>query len=63
MTINNKYHFGQIVYLVTDEEQCQRIVTGYIIRPQSAILYMLTCGTAETNHYEIEISPEKNILI
>lgn len=54
---------GRIVYLRTDEEQKQRIVTGYIIRPGSALLYMLTCGTTETNHYAIEISSKKNILI
>jgi len=63
MTIDTQYPMGRIVYLCTDEEQKQRIVTGYIIRPGSALLYMLTCGTTETNHYAMEISKDKNILI
>lgn len=63
MTINNKYHFGQIVYLLTDEEQKQRIVIGIKVNPGNTLLYYLGCAEDETIHAEIEISPEKNILI
>lgn len=61
MQIHNKYRFGQIVYLSTDIDQEQRMVTGLIVRPNSAIIYFLTAGTMETTHYEIEISETKNV--
>lgn len=63
MNIDVRYPMGRIVYLVTDDEQQPRIVTGYIVRPGTGILYMLTCGPSESNHYELEISSKKNILI
>lgn len=60
MNINFKYDIGDIVYLITDNEQNKRIVTGYHISFKQ-ILYRLSCGTSETSHYEIEISSEKSI--
>jgi hypothetical protein len=62
MTINNKHNIGDIVYLITDEQQRQRIVTGIVIRP-TAVMYHLACGDDESGHYDIEISTTKNILI
>lgn len=63
MTIPNKYELKQTVYLKTDGEQLARIVTGIHIRPNNCMLYSLSCGTSETNHYDFEISEEKNILL
>lgn len=50
---------GQIVFLITDPEQEDRMITGYIVRPQQ-IVYYLSKGTQETVHYEMEIATEKN---
>lgn len=61
IVIDNKYELGQTVYLKSDKEQHERIVTGIIQRP-TGILYMLSCGTYEGNHYDIEISIDKNIM-
>ena len=47
-----------IVFLKTDPEQNERIVTEIRIRP-SSILYSLSCGTTDSQHYEIEISTSK----
>lgn len=63
MIIDNKLELGSIVYLKTDKEQDERMVTGIFIRPSGAIIYYLSLGTTETQHYEIELSDEKNILI
>jgi hypothetical protein len=56
MVIPNKYNIGDIVYLVTDPDQNERMVIGINIR-QGAILYLLAFGPIESFHYEIEISP------
>ena len=58
MVIENKYEFGQIVYLVTDKEQLPRMVTGFTIRP-TGVLYLCQSGITETAHYEMELQGEK----
>jgi hypothetical protein len=60
--IESKYEIGQIIYLKTDIDQKQRIVTGIIVRSQS-ILYELSCGTETSGHYDFEITTEQNIEI
>lgn len=62
MVIDNKFNFGDTVYLKTDTDQKPRIVTGFSVRPQG-LLYQLTQGTYEVAHYEFEITAEKNVLI
>lgn len=61
MIIDNKFNFGQMVYLVTDTEQLKRIVIGIWVKPNE-ILYQLQTGTSYSWHYDIEISPEKDIV-
>ena len=60
MTFN--YKIGDVVYLKTDIDQRARIVTGIIIR-QNYLVYKLSYNTDETDHYDIEISYEKDVLI
>ena len=62
MTISNKYHIGQIVYLVTDEEQKQRIVIGFGVYPNT-IKYILGHSNDDSAHYDFEISADKNYKI
>jgi len=57
MLIEIKYEIGQIVYLKTDEDQKERMVMGARVLP-GHIMYTLTCGTQETDHYDIEISEQ-----
>ena len=63
MVINNTYDFNDLVYLKTDEDQKKRIVIGIKIVPSGEILYLLSCGTICSEHYEFEISVEKDVLI
>jgi hypothetical protein len=53
---------GKIVFLKTDIEQKERVVTGIMQRPNGVFLYYLSLECNETCHYDIEISNEKDIL-
>lgn len=58
-----EFEWEEIVYLKTDIEQKPRMITGYKIRPHS-LMYVLTSGVNEdTQHFECEISRERNILL
>lgn len=61
MIIENKYNIGDMVYLKTDNEQSERMITAIQINPGN-LLYRLNCGTTETWHYEFEINKEKDII-
>lgn len=59
MKIETKFDLSQIVFLITDQDQKERIITGIIVRPYGC-LYYLSCGTEETTHYEMEFCSDKN---
>jgi hypothetical protein len=61
MVVDNKFSFGQIVYLITDSEQKRRMVTKIYLSP-NGVAYQLTCGVNESDHYEFEISDEVDVL-
>lgn len=58
-----EFFIGDTVYLKTDADQKPRMITGYTLRPNGAVSYMLTCGEFEYSHYGVEISAERDILI
>ncbi|WP_026463502.1 hypothetical protein [Adhaeribacter aquaticus] len=55
----SRYGLGDIVYLITDELQLPRMVTGLKFYP-GGYYYQLNCGTVNTEHYEIEVSESLN---
>lgn len=55
------YNVGDIVYLVTDPEQRERMVTGIIIRESATIYYLAHCEI-ETVHYAIEMSKRCDVI-
>ena len=59
--VEPKFKIEQIVFLKTDPDQSERMVTGYTVRKRS-ITYLLALGIEETCHFDFEISEEKNIL-
>lgn len=61
-TIDLDHYIGDIVYLITDEDQKPRIVTRILITP-NGVMYYLSNGTSETCHYSIEISYNRNYKI
>lgn len=60
MTIKNKFHIKQQVYLVTDPDQLPRFITGILVRDVDHFCYLLQGGTEESDHYEYELSNTKN---
>jgi hypothetical protein len=60
--IDNKFELGQIVFLKTDTDQKERIVTGFCVR-QYGQSYELMQGNAGSWHSDFEISTEKNVLM
>lgn len=62
MIIENKYNIGDIVYLRTDGDQCERLITAIQIVP-NGLIYRLVKDTVETWHYDFEISFEKNFIL
>jgi len=63
MTFKTKYDIGQIVYLKTDCEQRQRMVTAIKVQNGGTLIYTLAEGIVESFNYEIELSDKQNILI
>lgn len=63
IVVDNKYNFGDIVFLKTDIEQMPRIITAIIFCPASDILYEVTCGTVVSRHYDFEITVSKEVII
>jgi len=61
MVINNVFEIGEIVYLKTDKDQLERMVTGIMITP-AGVQYRIGCASADSWQYEIECSKEKNVV-
>ena len=56
------FNIGDTVYLKTDIDQHKRMVTGYTVR-NDGVVYLLSFGSEETSHYELEISDEMDVLL
>jgi hypothetical protein len=55
------FQIGQKVFLITDPDQMEHIITGIKIRPDG-ITYALAFGASENWCYAIEISKERNVV-
>ena len=58
--IDTMYKIGETVFLETDPDQLKRKVTGINIR-NGGITYVVACGEIECEHYEFELSPNKDL--
>lgn len=61
MRIDTKYDVGETVFLKTDSEQFERLITRISISKQGET-YELSCGTVTSWHYEFEFRMERDIL-
>ena len=59
--INHEYAIGDIVYIITEEEQNAWQVYALLILPGNLVSYKLTSGTREHSSYEMELSREKQV--
>lgn len=55
------FDIGDSVYLKTDPEQVERLVTGISVR-KNGITYAISYLTNETWHYDFEITKERDII-
>lgn len=62
MKITTKYDIEDIVYLVTDHDQQERIIVSILVYPNNLIMYSLNCGIETSEHYEFEISDKIDIV-
>jgi hypothetical protein len=60
--LNHKieHELGEIVYLITDPDQFERMVTGIILRPNNQVIYEISFMNSETQHYSIEFTSERD---
>ncbi|GAA4328493.1 hypothetical protein [Flaviaesturariibacter amylovorans] len=63
MVIDNKYEFGQKVYVVTDPDQHARQVTEIQVKPGGGIVYEVSYIAGVSHHYEFELTPEPDPVI
>lgn len=61
MLIDNQFELGQIVFLKTDKDQQERIITALEIRPKDCISYEVYASTVVSWHYDFEMTKEPNI--
>jgi len=61
MVIENKFELEQAVYLKTDPDQRQRIITRIIVS-SGGVSYELYCGNCGSWPYDFEITTEKDVL-
>ena len=63
---DNKFrsHFGlgDMVYLKTDSDGQIRIVTSIKFNINNSVIYTLSCGVSDSNHYECEMIYDKPFL-
>jgi len=57
-----EFNIGETVYLKTDNDQVERLITGISLRPCNAVTYCLAYGQNKSWHYGIEISYERNLI-
>lgn len=62
ITVDNRFDIGETVYLKTDRDQLPRIVFAFIVS-QKEIIYRIASGRDISDHYNFELSLEKDVLI
>jgi hypothetical protein len=60
MKINTEYNFGDIVFLITDQDQLPRIVTGIFITPLG-VTYGLNYADSQSEHFPLEFTKERQV--
>jgi len=61
LIIEPKFALKDIVYLITDKDQAERLVIGYYVFHDQGVKYDLMCGTTSQYHWDFEITKEKKI--
>lgn len=62
MIYESFYNLGDIVYLKTDKEQSQRIITAILIKPLGCN-YELSQSTTTSWHFDFEFTMQENTIL
>lgn len=62
MRVDTLYDIGEFVYLKTDHEQKQGIITQICIKGRSLVAYEITFGQNPSWHYDFEMTKERDII-
>ena len=62
MQFNSQFGLGDIVYLKTDPEQLERMVTEVCFKGSGSVVYNLNVGATESYHYDMELSSKKDLM-
>lgn len=57
------FALGEIVYLLTDTEQCQRMITEIGFTLDGGEVYVVACGCGTSKHYAREMSREQSLAL
>lgn len=60
--INTAFKLAQTVYIITDPDQLQRMITGYYIDVEGNVMYEVALSAFNSRHYAAELTADKNIL-
>ena len=64
LIVDVEHKVGDIIYIITDDDQRKGIVVGYQISNSiHNVVYIIMRGTYQSMHYGMELTVEKNILI
>ncbi len=58
ITIDIKFEIGDLVYLKTDIDQLERMVTKIIIKENKAVEYCVSLCAVDSWHYGVELTSE-----
>lgn len=61
MIITTEHDIGEIVFVKTDEEQRERMITEISIKSPNFVLYLLSYGVNNSWHSDVEISKELDL--
>jgi hypothetical protein len=62
LKIENKFSMFQLVYLISDSDQHKRQVVHIILNPGKSLSYILSCNGESSEHYEEEITAERQVM-
>lgn len=60
--LESKYDIGDFVYIITDEEQKRRQITGINFR-STGVVYEVFFGIQRSEHYDFEISDQPDVVL
>lgn len=60
-THKTEFEFEDIVFLKTDPEQLERMITSLTV-DMNGFLYTVACGDTESSHFECEITKDIKVI-